>query len=70
MGVLQALSVPRRVPRVGTVVSVAGSLATVDVGGSELDATIPTVPAFTLTTGMTVTVLPIGEGTWQVIASL
>ena len=69
MGVLEVLAAPRRVPRVGTVVSVAGSVAKVDVGGSEVDATIPTVPAFTLTTGDTVFVLPIGE-TWLVIASL
>jgi hypothetical protein len=70
MGVLQALSAPRREPRVGTVVSVAGPVATVDVGGTEVDAQIPTVPAFTLATDDTVFVLLIGEGTWLVIAAL
>ena len=69
MGVLEVLAAPRRVPRVGTVASVAGSVATVDIGDSEVPGTIPTVPAFTLTTGDTVFVLPIGE-TWLVIAKL
>ena len=69
MGVLEVLAAPRRVPRVGTVVSVAGSVATVDVGSSEVDAQIPSVPAFSLATSDTVYLLPIGE-TWLVIAHL
>jgi len=49
--------------------SVAGSVATVDVGSSEVDAQIPSVPAFSLATSDTVYLLPIGE-TWLVIAHL
>ena len=68
--VLAALAQTHRVPRVATVTTVTGSVATVDIGGSDVDATIPTTPAFTLGDGDTVYVLPIGEGTWLVIAAL
>ncbi len=70
MSVLGALSAPRREVRTGLVVSVAGSVVTVDVGlGASVDAQVPTVPAFTLTAGQTVFLLPV-QDTWLVIARL
>jgi hypothetical protein len=69
MGVLQVLASPPLVPRVGTVISVAGSVATVDVGGTEVEATIPSQPAFTLVADDMVYVMPY-PGTWLIFAVL
>lgn len=71
MGVLAALSGPRRDIRVGTVSAVVAGVATVTVGDGSVDAQIPTTPAFVLIVGATVFVIPVGDGgTWLVIASL
>ena len=64
--VLAALSQPRREVRVGTVVSVAGGVAVVDVAGGQVDAQL-TAQTATATSGMTVFLLPVAD-TWLVIA--
>ena len=68
---LRALTATHTVVRQAVVVSVAGSVATVAVGDSEFDATIPTQPTITPATGAIVFLISVGSPeTWLVIASL
>lgn len=68
MSVLAALSQRPREVRVGTVTSVAGGVAVVDVAGTAVDAQL-TAQTASVVAGATVFLLPVAD-TWLVVASL